>query len=478
MNKLKKVISLIFIIISDFATLFVSFLIAFFLRSQILPLVFSGFKQPPLPLAIQVRYGFFYGAIIIIIIFAFEKLYTKRFAFWEETKHLIKGITLSFILIMMIVFVSRRYTQYSRAVIILAWSLSLIIFPISRVIIKNLLVKFNLWKKKIVILGTNGIAKLVAEEIDRNKTIGYEVVGFLSERRKNLGKKIRGIKIIGEINELEKITKNLGIKDIIIAIPNISQNRLIKLIESCERNVETIRMIPHIGNIFSMGIEIENFGDILALSVPRNLVKPWNIVIKNLFEFILVFVFFIILIPLFLIISIAIKLDSSGPVLFVQERLGEKGRIFKCFKFRSMYINSDEILEKWLEKNPKARKEWEKYQKIKSKDPRITKIGKLIRKYSLDELPQIINFLKRDMNLVGPRPYLPREKEKIGKSYQIISKVKPGITGLWQVRGRNLLTFRERILLDEYYIRNWSLWLDIIILLKTIKVFITKEGAY
>ena len=227
-----------------------------------------------------------------------------------------------------------------------------------------------------------------------------------------------------------------------------------------------------------MGVEIENFGDILSLSIARNLVKPWNISIKYIFELIVASILSILLLPVFLIIALAIKIDSPGPVLFIQDRLGERNKVFRLFKFRSMYIDGDERLEKYLKENPKVQKEWDTYQKIKDNDPRVTRIGKIIRKFSLDELPQFINFFKRDMNLVGPRPYLPREIKNIGKSYQIISRVKPSITGLWQVRGRNLLSFRERLLLDEYYIRNWSLWLDIVILLKTVKVLATREGAY
>jgi undecaprenyl-phosphate galactose phosphotransferase len=227
-----------------------------------------------------------------------------------------------------------------------------------------------------------------------------------------------------------------------------------------------------------MGVEIENMGDILSLSMARNLVKPWNILFKYLFELITILILTVILLPVLLIIALAIKIDTPGPVLYIQKRLGEKNKKFRFFKFRSMYIDGDRRLEKHLKKNPMVQKEWDKYQKIKENDPRVTRVGKIIRQFSLDELPQLINFFKRDMNLVGPRPYLPREIKKISKSYQIISRVKPGITGLWQVRGRNLLSFRERLLLDEYYIRNWSLWLDIVILSKTIKVLATREGAY
>lgn len=478
MSKLSKFICLISLIFCDLLALLVSFLIAYFLRSQILPHIISGFKQEALPLVIQLKYGCLYTFVILFLIFTFEKLYTRRLTFWEETKHLLKGITFSFIIIMTIVFISKSYTQFSRAVIILSGLSSLIIFPILRQKIKSLLVKFNLLKKKVLILGTNEIARLVSKEISKNKALGYEIIGFLTYKKKKIGEKLEGFKIIGEISEFEKLSKKLGIKDVIIAFSSISQKKLIDVIELCEKRAETIRIIPNVGNIFTMGVEIESFGGILSLSIAQNLIKPWNVFIKALFEFILVFILTIFLLPILLIIALAIKIDSSGPLIFTQERFGKRNKIFKFFKFRSMYIDGDKILKKYLKENPKACKEWIKYQKIRENDPRITRVGKIIRKYSLDELPQLINLFKRDMNLVGPRPYLPREIKKIGKSYQIISKVKPGITGMWQVSGRNLLPFKNRVLLDEFYIRNWSLWLDTVILFKTIKALITREGAY
>ena len=256
-------------------------------------------------------------------------------------------------------------------------------------------------------------------------------------------------------------------------------NKLKKVIEECEKTAETIRVIPSAGNLFTVGVEIEKFGDILSLSVARALIKPWNIWLKGLFEIIVAFILSIFLLPVFLCIGLAIRIDSRGPVFFTQDRLGWKNKeIFKFYKFRSMYIDGESKLEKYFSENPRAKKEWDRYQKLKENDPRVTRVGKFIRKYSLDELPQLINIFKRDMNLVGPRPYLPREIKVIAESHQIISRVKPGITGMWQVRGRNLLSFKERLLLDEFYIRNWSLWLDIVILFKTIKVLITREGAY
>ena len=174
MNNLQKAICLLSLILSDVAALLASFSISYFLRSNLLPSIIPALRITPLPLEIQLKYGFFYGVLIIIFVFSFEKLYTRRFDFWEETKNLLKGITLSFIFIMTTVFIFRAYAQFSRAVLILTWMWSLFFFPLFRLNVKNFLAKLNLWKKKVIILGTNGLARLAAEEIKTNTTLGYE----------------------------------------------------------------------------------------------------------------------------------------------------------------------------------------------------------------------------------------------------------------------------------------------------------------
>jgi undecaprenyl-phosphate galactose phosphotransferase len=470
----------IVLVLSDIAALFTSFIIAYWLRKYVLSALYAYLKAlVPVPLDTQLRFGFVYVAIFSVIIIAYEKLYSKRLSFWDETKRLLVGITLSFILLMVTIYVARAFTRFSRVVILLAWLLSLFLFPAFRVLARKILFKLAFFRKKVFILGTNEMAEIVAREIRRNWTLGYEIVGFLSSNPTHAGKKlVEDIPIAGTIDDVETLSHKLDVRDLVVCLPGIHQDRLVKLVENCEKVADNIRIIPDIGHLFSMGVEIENWGDILALSMARNLVKPSNIFIKEAFEFVITLILFILFLPLLLAIALAIKIDSRGPILYVQERLGWKNKTFKLLKFRSMYVDGDARLEKFLSENPQACEDWKKFFKIKKNDPRVTRIGKIIRKFSLDELPQFINILRREMSLTGPRPYMPREREEIGKSYPIISRVKPGITGLWQVRGRNILTFKERLLLDEYYIHNWSLWMDIVILLKTPKVFITREGAF
>ncbi len=192
----------------------------------------------------------------------------------------------------------------------------------------------------------------------------------------------------------------------------------------------------------------------------------------------IIFTLFILILtfPLWIVIGILIKLESDGPVLFTQERVGKDLKIFKIYKFRTMYMNQEERLKDYLRKNPKAKKEWENYRKLKSFDPRVTKIGRILRKFSLDEIPQILNIIKGDMSLVGPRPYLKEEVPYISSENYDIFKVKPGITGPWQVSGRNKIPFNERIKIEKDYARTKNLFKDISYLFKTINSIVNGEG--
>jgi len=203
--------------------------------------------------------------------------------------------------------------------------------------------------------------------------------------------------------------------------------------------------------------------------------------IKRLFDIVFSLTVIIFISPILLIIALLIKFTDGGSILFIQERPGLNGRKFKLIKFRTMHPNSDEILRNYLEKNPKAKEEWNKYRKLKTYDPRVTTIGKFLRKYSLDELPQFLNVLKGDMSIVGPRPYIEEEFEEYNIPKEVQRKllsVKPGITGLWQVEKRNESSFMERVKMDLEYIEKQSFWLDLKIILKTIWVMLTGKGAY
>ncbi len=221
---------------------------------------------------------------------------------------------------------------------------------------------------------------------------------------------------------------------------------------------------------------IENL-NITPVSEKNKTVLKFEKIIKRFIDILGGGIGVLTLIPLTLIIWIANRIvKDNGPIFYTQERIGQNGKIFKMYKYRSMVVGADEKLEKYLKENKEARDEYKKYKKLKN-DPRITIIGKILRKTSLDEFPQFINVLKGDMSLVGPRPYLPREKEDMNGFFNYITSCKPGITGFWQVNGRNDVTFTDRLSMDMNYYYNYNLKLDIKLLLKTVSKIIKKEGA-
>jgi Undecaprenyl-phosphate galactose phosphotransferase WbaP len=208
-----------------------------------------------------------------------------------------------------------------------------------------------------------------------------------------------------------------------------------------------------------------------------SLLRPLNTFTKSALELAGTVLLLVLLAPLFLMLALLVKISSRGPILFHQKRIGRGRRLFECLKFRTMYQDAEQRLSEMLAGDERVRAEWLKYARI-TNDLRVTPIGRLLRRYSLDELPQLWNVMRGEMALVGPRPYLPVESDRIGDSLDTIVRVRPGMTGLWQVSGRTSLPFTERLTLDEYYIRNWSLWMDFSIVLRTLRAVVSARGAY
>lgn len=215
-------------------------------------------------------------------------------------------------------------------------------------------------------------------------------------------------------------------------------------------------------------------GSVVRVSAPA--MAFWGAALKRAFDLAFVLGLVVVLLPLLLAVALGVRFSSSGPIMYSQKRLGKNGASFEFYKFRSMVVNSDEVLDSVLSTVPDARAEWDAYQKLED-DPRITRFGRLIRRTSLDELPQLWNVITGDMSLVGPRPCMPQQKNLYGRHWSVYCAVRPGLTGLWQVSGRNRLTYGERVKLDAEYVRRWSLWLDFKILMKTVKVVLTADGS-
>jgi len=222
---------------------------------------------------------------------------------------------------------------------------------------------------------------------------------------------------------------------------------------------------------------VRDFDGILGFATSHKLKMYWNLAIKRFLDLFLVTVGGLIILPFLLLIALAIKISSPGPVFYGHKRLGRNGKLFKAYKFRSMVMDADKILESVLKSDPRLKAEWDATHKLKD-DPRVTGIGKFLRRTSFDEFPQLINILKGEMSLVGPRPVTEPELEKYGENARRVLTVTPGLTGLWQISGRSDTGYAERVSYDLYYLQSWSVWLDLWILFRTPGVIIKGKGAY
>ncbi len=430
----KNLLNGMILALSDFLGLSFSYFLGYILRAVVLPKIFTHLS---FPLSFSVFYHRFYFLFIYLLIFFFYDLYNKRFGFADELQKLWKGLLLGTIIIIFIAYLVQIYS-FSRIVILLAFIFSLILLPIARWLIKLVLIKIGLFVKKIKIIGEKEAIDGLKEEIIRQQYLGYQLV----EKGEH-----PDILIITDKYFKEKL------------IPSFSE----------------IFILADLNLLQTQNVEIEKIGRYLFLKPKYNLLKPFNLLLKTVVEYILSLIIFIIFLPLFFLISFLVKLTSPGPIFYKQKRIGLKGKIFTIYKFRTMKIEAQKYQEILKEK---YFNEWQKKLKIPKSEQLVTPFGKFLRRLSLDELPQLINVLKGEMALVGPRPYLLEERELIENYLPIISKVKPGLTGLWQISGRGNLTLKERLMLDEYYVKNWSLWLDFSILLLTFKAILKYENPY
>ena len=263
----------------------------------------------------------------------------------------------------------------------------------------------------------------------------------------------------------------------IVAMPNARGSEVAELLEHHAARFHHVLIIPDLFGVSSLGVDARDLGGILGVRISHRLLYRTPQLVKRAFDLAAATAGSVALAPLIAAIWAAVRLTSAGPGFYAHRRLGQRGEIFTAWKFRTMYRDADEVLRRHLERNPERQEQWERDCKLKD-DPRVTWIGRLLRRTSMDELPQFWNVIRGDMSLVGPRPIVSAEVDKYGSRYSLYQKVRPGLTGMWQVSGRNNTSYEERVQFDEYYVRNWSIWLDLYILSRTVRAVVTGEGAY
>ena len=423
---------------------------------------------------------YFYG--IIPLVFIFFLYYTKvneRFIlYWETLQRTFYAVLYSEIFCVVLLYLFKTSNYVSRAYVVIFFAMAFICLCISRQLLIKTCRRLNLMKEAVVFIGAGKTTQKIIDFTRNNNCFGINVAGLFDEtpKIKDITEKYH---IFRDLEETKDYIQRYKIRTVIIAVPSMEKERLLNLIEDLQPIVRNLMFVPNIVGMPVFNLEVKRLyeNNMVLLGIKNNLAKKTNRRIKRVFDIVLGLIICIPATIIILLCYIWVKIDSKGPAFFNAKRIGKNGKEFTCYKFRSMYMNADEILDNYLAKNPEARREWNEFQKLHDFDPRVTKAGKIMRKTSLDELPQIFNVLKGEMSLVGPRPYLPREAELMGEYKQIIITTVPGITGYWQVNGRSDVTFEGRLKMDNWYIRNWSIWMDIELLFKTIKAVFCSKGA-
>lgn len=348
--------------------------------------------------------------------------------------------------------------SYSRATLLLAWGQTVVLVPSLRAVVRTACAERNWWGSPVAVAGPGAVK--IAEMLEAHPRLG-----------------LRPVAVLSDFGSMSPAGQNFGTRRVILTLGGLSQGQALAAFSQCSEIFSEVTVIPDLAGFASLWVEASDLNGTVSLEIRQRLLQPSSRMIKRLVDLALVAAGSVVLLPLVALIAVAIKLTSRGPILYGQVRRGRGGRPFKAWKFRSMVANADEVLAEYLKQDPQLREEWRRTQKLRN-DPRITLVGRFLRRTSLDELPQFWNVVTGEMSVVGPRPIVTDEIARYGDAYISYKRVTPGLTGLWQVSGRNRLAYEARVSLDTYYIRNWSPWLDLYILARTVTAVLLARGAY
>ena len=355
------------------------------------------------------------------------------------------------------------------AAMLCAVPLALVLLPAAREAARAFYSRFRFFGVPAVIYVSGGSGDVIIGRLLKRPDLGYRSCMIVDSMAAGPGEKA-GIPVFPPSAETSALIRSLKIKVAILC----GYDRDTTYINSYFRY--TI-LVPRINDVSTISTNVRDFAGILGFSSTHNLTKRVSLFWKRLIDIFLLLISAPVTVPLVLAVSLIIKLTSPGPVFYGHRRTGRNGREFKCWKFRSMVVDADKQLERILDENPQMRAEWERDRKI-TNDPRVTGIGRILRKTSIDEIPQFFNILMGEMSFIGPRPVTDEELDKYGGKSDFILSVRPGLSGMWQISGRSDTGYEERVTLDSYYIQNWSVWLDIWIIIKTVYVVLRGKGAY
>ena len=456
----------------DVIGVYFSFYLATFTRKLLIPWMGGQVSWPVYAPVVYLGLG------LTIILFLINNLYPGYgLTAVEEIKRLVKSITISYAFLGISVYVLQAYTYFPRSIFLIAWVLSIIFISLARFALRNRLSLLSGYGIPVIYVSKNEHAFAGLQSIIVCRRMGWKAVGVLLLNQSVRADAVEGIPVLETWEQVDAVKKKYDVDTILLSSQILftgrSGNRwLLQRLNDQYQRVVLVYPSDYVGTAW---VEPRDLEGQLGLELRSHLLSSWAIIIKRAFDVVVSLLLLLLTIPFWVLIPLLIKLNSPGPVFYRHQRVGQGGKNFNVIKFRTMYVDADEHLERYLEKNPKARQEWQEHQKLED-DPRITPLGAWLRKFSLDELPQLLNVLRGELSLIGPRAVTEEEIEKYGHDVELILRVKPGITGWWQVMGRHQTGWERRIKLDLYYVSNWSLWMDFYITLKTVWVVISGQG--
>lgn len=365
----------------------------------------------------------------------------------------------------------------ARGWLLLAWFFAFLFTAIGRFFIRRIVYaarNHGYFLNLAIIVGANNEGLSIAEQLIGWKRSGLQIVGFVDNRIPSGKTVFRHLTSLGSVECLDDIIQGYGVKEVIVSRSAFTREELVSIFKNHGISDEVnLSMSSGLYEVITTGMHVHEMASVPLVTVDKVRLKGIDLLLKTVMDYLMAGILVVLLSPVYLLLALVLRLDSPGPVIHRRRVMGVNGKQFDAFKFRSMYVDGDKILEQ----NPELKAELEANQKLKV-DPRVTKMGAFLRKTSLDELPQLFNVLRNEMSVVGPRMISPEEMKKYNQWGINLLTVKPGITGLWQVSGRSDVSYDERVHLDMQYIRNWNIWLDIKLLIETIPAVLSKRGAY
>ncbi len=452
----------------------------------------SGWFPTIIPI-LPVHFWYLGGlAAVMLLVFSFHGLYRLEVlgSVIDQLTGIFTAVGLGMLLLLTGAFLAKvEYFTERRLVLVLSWVFLLVSLAIVRVIILRprivaIMGQANL-RPRVLVVGIGEAAQHFVREVRENRSPAFEIVGLVEDDAGAQGTLIDGVRVIGTTDDLGELVARERIEEIFLAKSGLPQEDAIELLSKCMRSRVPVKLVSDSFRLMASEATIRMIDGVPTLTVRESPMKGPALFLKRLLDVAAAFLCIVLLSPIFLFIALGIRLTSKGPVFFRQNRVGQGGREFTFYKFRTMRVDTDERLHREYARNfingkgidRDGRADGQPVFKL-TNDPRVTPVGRMLRKTSLDELPQLLNIVRGEMSLVGPRPPIAYEIQHYKEWHRRRLEAKPGLTGLWQVSGRSSVPFNEMVLMDLYYIDNWSLWSDFKILLRTIPVIVSGKGAY